>query len=97
MENNNGQQETAARVARALEDIRMDASLAGLNTDLHAMVGQIRYMNGNVAGMANSIQVMNNQINNMNLTIGYMGENIRQLAKPVKAFPSEIMHTRAQA
>ena len=65
----------------------MDANLAGLNTDLHAMVEQIQYMNGNVAGMSSSIQVMNNQINSMNMTIGNMGENIRQLAKPMKAFP----------
>jgi len=51
------------------------------------LVEQIRYMNGNVAGMAGSIQIINNQINNMNVTIGNMGENIRQLAKPMKAFP----------
>jgi methyl-accepting chemotaxis protein len=65
----------------------MDANLAGLNTDLHAMVEQIQYMNGSVAGMTGNIQVMNNQINTMNMTIGNMGENIRQLAKPMKAFP----------
>ena len=51
------------------------------------LVEQIRYMNGNVAGMAGSIQIINNQINNMNVTVGNMGENIRQLAKSMKAFP----------
>lgn len=65
----------------------MDGNLAGLNTDLHAMVGQIQYMNGNVTDMANSIQMMNSQINNMNISIGRMGENIHQIAKPMKAFP----------
>jgi uncharacterized protein YoxC len=65
----------------------MDGNLAGLNTDLHAMVAQIQYMNGNVADMANSIQLMNAQINNMNISIGHMGENIRQIAKPMEAFP----------
>jgi hypothetical protein len=63
------------------------ASVAGLNTDLHAIVEQIQYMNGNVAGMANSVQVMNNQINNMNLTMGNMAENMHHLSKPMKAFP----------
>jgi peptidoglycan hydrolase CwlO-like protein len=65
----------------------MDGNLAGLNTDLHAMVGQIQYMNGNVSDMTNSIQMMNSQINNMNISIGRMGENIHQIAKPMKAFP----------
>ncbi len=63
----------------------MDAKLAGLNTDLHATVEQIRYLNDNVAGMASSIQAMNNQINNMNMTIGNMAESMHQLSKPMKA------------
>jgi len=65
----------------------MDANLAGLNTDLHAMVEQIQYMNGSVAGMTNSVQVMNNQINNMNLTIGNIAESMHQLSKRMKAIP----------
>jgi TolA-binding protein len=51
------------------------------------MVEQIQSLNGKVAGMAGSIHIMNKQINNMNITIGNMGENIRQHAKPMKAFP----------
>ena len=65
----------------------MDASLAGLNTDLHAMVRQIRHINGNVAGMTNSVQVLNKQIDNMNLNKGNLAGSMRQLSKPMKAFP----------
>jgi hypothetical protein len=65
----------------------MDTNLAGLDTDLHAMVEQFRHMNDNVAGMTNSVQVMNNQINNRNLTTGNMAESMHQLSKPRKAFP----------
>jgi methyl-accepting chemotaxis protein len=65
----------------------MDSNLGLLRTDLHSMVEQIEYMNGNVLNMANSMQVLNNQFNDMNRTVGNMASNMRQMAKPMKVLP----------
>jgi methyl-accepting chemotaxis protein len=65
----------------------MDTNLGLLQTDLHAMVEQIEYMNGNVSNMTNSMQVLNNQFSDMNRTVGNMASNMHQIAKPMKVFP----------
>ena len=65
----------------------MDSNLGLLRTDLHSMVEQIEYMNGNVLNMANSMQVLNNQFNDMNRTVGNMAANMHQMAKPMKVLP----------
>jgi len=65
----------------------MDSNLGLLRTDLHSMVEQIEYMNGNVLNMTNSMQVLNNQFNDMNRTVGNMAANMHQMAKPMKILP----------
>ena len=65
----------------------MDNNLGVLSTDLHAMVEQITYMNGNVTNMASNLQILNNQFTDMNRTVGGMAAEMRQMAKPMKAFP----------
>ena len=65
----------------------MDHNLGVLSTDLHAMVEQIQYMNGNVASMAGSLQFLNNQFTDMNHIVGNMAANMNQMAKPMKIFP----------
>ena len=65
----------------------MDVNLGLLRNDLHSVVEQIQYMNGNVTSMANSMQVLNNQFSDMNRTVGNMASNMHQMAKPMKVFP----------
>ena len=78
MDNNNNRKELVGS---------MDSGLGLLRTDLHSMVEQIEYMNGNVLNMANSMQVLNNQFNDMNRTVGTMASNMHQMAKPMKILP----------
>jgi methyl-accepting chemotaxis protein len=65
----------------------MDSSLGLLRTDVHSMVEQIEYMNGNVLNMTSSMQALNNQFGDMNRTVGNMASNMHQMAKPMKMFP----------
>ena len=65
----------------------MDVNLGLLRTDLHSVVEQIQYMNGNVTSMANSMQVLNNQFSDMNRTVVNMASTMHQMAKPMKVFP----------
>ena len=65
----------------------MDNNLGVLSTDLHALVEQVQYMNGNVSSMAGSMQLLNNQFTDMNRTVGNMSGNMHHMAKPMKMFP----------